>query len=69
LARLFPRVLLAPTANRVISAGEHEKAETRARDRTGSSNAAAAAKQTRETQGNGGGCGRRDEERGREKSL
>jgi hypothetical protein len=56
-------VSLAPTANHVISASEHEKAKTRACDRTGSS---PAARRTRYSgnSGKSGGCGQREKERG-----
>jgi hypothetical protein len=73
--RLLAVLLLAPTANRVISAGEHEIRKTRARDRAGSANAIAAGTapaavaQAQQTKGTSGGCGQRDEERGREESL
>jgi hypothetical protein len=60
LARLFPGVLLAPTANHVISAGEHEIAKTHARDRAGYSNAGLI--NAGRTPGNSGECGQRDED-------
>jgi len=66
MARLLPGVLLAPTANRVISAGEHEKAKTRARDRARSTNAGLI--NAGRTKGKSGGCGHPSEERGREES-
>jgi len=70
LARLFPGVLLAPTANHVISAGEQEIAKTHARDRAGNRSVSAARQTTTllGIPGNSGRCGQRDEERGREES-
>ena len=68
LARLFPGVLLAPTANHVISAGEHEITKTRTRDRAGSSNASAARRVNGKAEhGKSGRCGQ-GEERRREES-
>ena len=56
-------VSLAPTANHVISASEHEKAKTRARDGAGSSSVRYSG-----NSGKSGGCGQH-EECGREESL
>jgi len=67
--RLFAGVLLAPTANHVISAGKHEKAETRAGDRAGRGNGnAATAIGTAGGLGKSGRCGQGEERRRRKQS-